>query len=69
MSRHAFVSYSRTDTTYVAQLIAWLTDHDVPVWVDSRIVYGSEWPAVVRDAVDQAAVVVVVMSPEAEASL
>jgi hypothetical protein len=49
-------------------LIDWLTSHGVPVWSDSRIVYGSQWPAAVREAVDQAAVVVVVMSPEAEAS-
>jgi TIR domain len=68
MSGHAFVSYSRTDTTYVGVLIDWLTSHGVPVWSDSRIVYGSQWPVAVREAVDQAAVVVVVMSPEAEAS-
>lgn len=68
MSRHAFVSYGRTDTTYVGVLIDWLTCHGVPVWSDSRIVYGSQWPVAVREAVDQAAVVVVVMSPEAEAS-
>jgi len=68
MSRHAFVSYSRTDTPYVDVLIDWLTSHGVPIWSDSRIVYGTQWPAAVCEAVDQAAVVVVVMSPEAEAS-
>jgi hypothetical protein len=68
VSGHAFVSYSRTDTSYVDVLIDWLTRQGVPVWSDSRIAYGSQWPLAVRDAVDQAAVVVVVMSPEAEAS-
>jgi hypothetical protein len=68
MSRHAFVSYSRTDAAYVAQLIAWLADNGVAVWSDAGIVYGSQWPAVVRDAVDQSGVVVVVMSPAAESS-
>jgi len=68
MSGHAFVSYSRTDAEYVAQLIALLANSGVPVWSDAGIVYGSEWPAVVRDAVDGSAVVVVVMSPTAESS-
>ena len=68
MSSHAFVSYSRTDAEYVAQLIALLGKNGVPVWSDAGIVYGSEWPAVVRDAVDRSAVVVVVMTPAAESS-
>jgi hypothetical protein len=68
MSRHAFVSYSRTDSGYVEQLIAWFAENGVPVWSDAGIAYGSQWPAVVRDAVDQSGAVVVVMSPEAESS-
>ena len=68
MPRHAFVSYSRTDADYVAQLIAWLVENGVTVWSDTGIVYGSQWPAVVRDAVDRSAAVVVVMSPAAESS-
>jgi len=68
MSAHAFVSYSRTDAAYVGQLISWFADRGVPVWSDAGIDYGSQWPAVVRDAVDRSAVVIVVMSPAAEAS-
>jgi TIR domain len=68
MSRHAFVSYSRTDSAYVEQLIAWFTENGVPIWSDAGIVYGSQWPAVVRDAVDRSAAVVVVMTPAAESS-
>jgi hypothetical protein len=68
MSRHAFVSYSRNDSAYVAQLVAWLDKKGVPIWSDAGIVYGSRWPAVVRDAVDGAGAVVVVMSPAAESS-
>ncbi len=68
MSRHAFVSYSRTDSDYVAELITWLTKKGAPIWSDAGIVYGSRWPAVVRDAVDQSGAVVVVMSPAAESS-
>jgi hypothetical protein len=68
MSRHAFVSYSRTDSAYVAGLIAGLTKRGVPIWSDAGIDYGSQWPAVVRDAVDQSGAVVVVMSPAAESS-
>src|SRR5262245_25772696 len=68
MSGHAFVSYSRSDSAYVAELTAWLTSQGVPVWSDAGIAYGSEWPAALRDAVDRSGAVVVVMSPAAEAS-
>jgi hypothetical protein len=68
MSRHAFVSYSRMDSAYVEKLIAWLTTRGVPVWSDAGIAYGSQWPAVVRDAVDRSGAVVVVMSAAAESS-
>ena len=68
MPRHAFVSYSRTDSDYVEQLIVWLGDWNIPIWSDAGIDYGSQWPAVVRDAVDGAGAVVVVMSPAAESS-
>jgi hypothetical protein len=68
MPSHAFVSYSRTDSVYVEQLVAWLAENGVPIWSDTGIVYGSRWPAVVSDAVDRSAAVVVVMSPVAESS-
>jgi hypothetical protein len=68
MSGHAFISYSRTDSAYVAELIAWLTGNGVPVWSDAGIAYGSEWPLALRDAVDRSGAVVVVMSPAAESS-
>jgi hypothetical protein len=68
MSRHAFVSYSRADSVYVSELIAWLSTNGVPVWSDAGIGYGSEWPAALRDAVDRSGAVVVVMSPAAESS-
>ena len=68
MPRHAFVSYSRTDSVYVEQLIGWLGDRSVPIWSDAGLEYGAQWPAVVREAVDNAGAVVVVMSPDAESS-
>lgn len=68
MSGHAFVSYSRTDSAYVSELIAWLTTNGVPVWSDAGIAYGSEWPAALRDAVDRSGAVIVIMSPAAESS-
>jgi hypothetical protein len=68
MSRHAFVSYSRTDSIYVTQLIVWLTTKGVSIWSDAGIAYGSQWPAALRDAIDGSGAVVVVMSPAAESS-
>ena len=50
------------------ELITWLSKQGVPIWSDAGIVYGSRWPAEVRDAVDGSGAVVVVMSPAAESS-
>ena len=49
---HVFISYSRSDTAYVADLSRFLEVAGVPVWIDTHLDYGDRWEAVVRDQVD-----------------
>jgi hypothetical protein len=63
-----FISYSRQDQVYVSTLVQALQSHRLPVWIDDRIDYGSTWPRVIQDHLEQCSVFVVVMSPRSEDS-
>ncbi|RZM78829.1 toll/interleukin-1 receptor domain-containing protein [Leptolyngbya iicbica] len=63
-----FISYSRQDQAYVSTLVQALQSHRLPVWIDDRIDYGTTWPRVIQDHLEQCAVFVVVMSPRSEDS-
>ncbi len=63
-----FISYSRQDQAYVSTLVQALQSHRLPVWIDDRIDYGSTWPRVIQDHLEQCAVFVVVMSPRSQDS-
>ncbi|GIH07668.1 hypothetical protein Rhe02_57350 [Rhizocola hellebori] len=65
---HVFISYSHTDTGYVATLRAFLQSQGFEVWIDESIVSGDRWVAMLRDRIDRCAALVVVMSPAAEES-
>ncbi|QLQ36714.1 toll/interleukin-1 receptor domain-containing protein [Micromonospora robiginosa] len=65
---HVFVSYSRRDIGYVRRLVAFLRDLHIDVWMDEQIPNGTRWDQVLKDRIDTAAVVVLVMSPAAEES-
>jgi TIR domain len=66
--RYVFVSYSRVDQAYVDELCGWLRRRGVVVWIDSDIDYGTRWQTVVKDRLDAAVAVLVVMTPAAEES-
>ena len=63
-----FVSYSRTDQNYVGSLVQALQSHRLPVWLDDRIDYGTTWPRVIQDHLEQCEVFLLVMSPRSEDS-
>ncbi|MGG6242799.1 GUN4 domain-containing protein [Nodosilinea sp. AN01ver1] len=63
-----FISYSRQDQAYVSLLAQALETHNLPVWLDDRIDYGTTWPRVIQDQLEQCQVFVVVMTPRSEAS-
>lgn len=66
---HVFICYSRrADQQYVKRLAAFLDEHGVPCWFDQKIPTGYRWEEVIREKIDTCAALVVVMTPEAEAS-
>ena len=50
--RYVFISYARDDQAYVDRLVAYLTEWDVPGWIDRDTNYGSSWPKVIKERID-----------------
>ncbi|WP_327037997.1 toll/interleukin-1 receptor domain-containing protein [Micromonospora maris] len=67
-TQHVFISYSRRDIGYVRRLVAYLRSSDIEVWMDGQIPNGTRWDQVLKERIDSAVAVVLVMSPAAEAS-
>ncbi|MGG6237919.1 GUN4 domain-containing protein [Nodosilinea sp. AN01ver1] len=65
---HIFISYSRQDQDYVTRLTKALESHRLPVWLDDRIDYGTTWPRVIQDHLEQCAAFLLVMSPRSQDS-
>lgn len=68
MAGHVFISYSRTNSPYVDELIPFLEAVGIPVWADRNLDYGDSWASVIRQQVDTCDVFMLVMTPEAEES-
>lgn len=68
MTGYVFISYSRLDSRYVDELVAYLVSNGVPVWIDHKIDYGDQWEKIIREKIDACAALIVVMTPEAEES-
>lgn len=60
---YIFVSYSHQDSEYAHNLASALEQELFSVWVDNRINYGSKWPHVLQEQVDNCAAFIVIMSP------
>ncbi|MEM1280869.1 MAG: GUN4 domain-containing protein [Cyanobacteria bacterium P01_H01_bin.152] len=63
-----FISYSRQDQTYVSTLVQVLQSHRLPIWIDDRIDYGTDWPDVIEEHLEQSAVFLLVMSSRSKRS-
>ncbi|NDJ52277.1 MAG: TIR domain-containing protein [Chloroflexi bacterium] len=63
-----FVSYSRQDADYVQRLKTFLESNGLQVWFDEQIEQGDQWFNEIHAAIQNSPAVIVVMSPEAEAS-
>lgn len=60
------ISYSRTDATFAQKLGADLKEAGFPTWMDtSDILGGRRWRREIDQAIDEARIVLVVMSPAA----
>jgi uncharacterized protein YegL len=65
---HVFVSYSREDRGYVDQLAEHLRTARVPCWYDYDLAAGDTFWAEVQKAIDECAVFLIVITPQAVAS-
>lgn len=66
---HIFVSYSRKDEPFVQQLVEKLQAAGYPVWMDREgIVGGDEWRTKLKVAVEEASLLLLVVSPQSEKS-
>lgn len=64
-----FISYSRTDSTFVDRLERDLLNYGFHPWVDrSEIPGGKDWMKEIQRAIDDCQVLLVVLSPDAVAS-
>ena len=68
LAGHVFISYSRSDRSYVERLVAYLTAEGFDVWMDNQISNGERWDVSLRRQIDACGAFVLVMSPEAEDS-
>jgi hypothetical protein len=62
-ARHIFISYSRTDGTYVQKLAQVLTAAGLPVWYDRALVPGQSFSKDIEKAIDTCFAMVVVLTP------
>jgi hypothetical protein len=69
-SKKVFISYKRSDyEMFVKPLVDLLKQHDMDVWVDQHLLeVGQDWIEKIEMALDECAVMVLCVSPEALAS-
>jgi CheY-like chemotaxis protein len=65
---HVFISYSHRDRDFTHKLAEQIERHNIPVWIDDRIDYGTRWPHVIQEKIDSCKAFVLVMSDNARAS-
>jgi formylglycine-generating enzyme required for sulfatase activity len=68
MSDYVFISYSHKDRTYARQLVNDLRADGFEVWIDDRIGFGTRWWQTIVEALLGSTAVIVIMSPDSEAS-
>ena len=67
-SAHVFISYSHKDSDYTHKLAEEIERHNIPVWIDDRIDYGTRWPHVIQEKIDTCKAFVLIMTDNARAS-
>jgi formylglycine-generating enzyme required for sulfatase activity len=60
---HIFISYSHKDSGYAHRLAKELEQKGFSVWIDDRIDYGTQWPRVIQEHLDDCSAFVVIMTP------
>jgi hypothetical protein len=65
---YAFLSYSRKDQGLVDSLAAYLTQEEIPRWIDNQLEFGETWEDTITQRIRGCKVFLVAMSPRAAAS-
>lgn len=65
---HVFISYSHRDSDFTHKLAEEMERHQIPIWIDDRIDYGTRWPHVIQEKIDSCMAFVLIMSDNARAS-
>lgn len=66
---YVFINYAREDASFVDRLASDLQARGFDAWVDLRsIMPGEQWQSAIREAVEQATAMLVVLTPAANAS-
>ena len=60
---HIFISYSHKDSDYAHRLAEALEKKGISVWIDDRIDYGTQWPRVIQEYLDDCLAFIVIMTP------
>lgn len=67
--RHVFISYSRSDTEIMERVKATLQAHEINVWTDVGIVYGTpNWQVAIEKAIEDSACIICILTPDAKGS-
>lgn len=67
--KHIFISYSSNDEVFARSLYEKLQAAGYPLWIDQKgIVGGDRWRYVLKEALEQTNVVLLLLSPSSEAS-
>jgi hypothetical protein len=61
-----FISYSHEDQSYVQELVAYLKNEGLSVWVDDNIDHGDRWWQTIVANIRKCEAMIVVMTPESE---
>ena len=65
---HVFISYSHKDSDFTHRLAEEIERHNLPVWIDDRIDYGTRWPQVIQEKIDSCKAFILIMSDNARLS-
>jgi len=68
MDKHIFISYSHKDGEFAENLIHRITQAGFKTWIDTEINVGEEWRLNIDQAIKNAFALIVIMTPEAQAS-
>jgi hypothetical protein len=60
---YVFISYNHQDKEYAHTLAEALEQEGISAWIDDRIDYGTQWPRVIEQYLDDCGAFIVIMTP------